>query len=134
MEGAWTGRSTKGWTEEITFRGIAAGSCVLETSFDAHPDETMVTLYHMHEDALLLTHYCVAKNQPRLRATAATADGRTVEFTFQDATGIPSRDVGHMDRLVVTFEGDDAVAMQWFWYADGGEQPMERIELTRAAG
>jgi hypothetical protein len=132
MQGTWSGVSTKGWEEQVTYREIAAGSCVLETSFDAHPDETMLTLYHMHRGDLLLTHYCVAKNQPRLRATAASSDGSTIEFTFLDATGIPSRDEGHMDRLVMTF-GGDAVRKQWFWYSAGNESPMERITLTRAA-
>jgi hypothetical protein len=131
MDGSWNGVSTKGWTDEVDFRTIAAESCLLETSFGAHPNETMLTLYHMHEGSLLLTHYCVAKNQPRLKATAASPDGRTIEFTFLDATGIPSRDSGHMDRLVITFEGIDRAHKRWFWYADGRETPMEGITLTR---
>lgn len=133
MEGAWTGVSTKGWSEEMTYTTIARGSCVLERSFDAHPNETMLTLYHLDGERLLLTHYCVARNQPRLVATRASADGNVVEFTFLDATGIASREQGHMDRLVMSF-GTDAVVKQWYWYADGAESPMERITLTRAAG
>ena len=116
----------------MTYKTIAAQSCVLETSFDAHPDETMLTLYHLSGEELLLTHYCVAKNQPRLKATAATEDGSVIEFTFLDATGMPSRDVGHMDRLVVTFE-EDGFTEQWFWYSDGKESPMEQITLTRSS-
>jgi hypothetical protein len=131
MDGSWTGTSTKGWTETVTYRVIARESCVLETSFDAHPNETMLTLFHLHEGALLLTHYCVAKNQPRLKATAASSDGGTVEFTFLDATGIPSRDAGHMDRLVITFEAPDQVRKQWYWYSAGKESPMEGIALNR---
>lgn len=130
MAGPWTGTSTKGWSETVSYETIARGSCVLERSFDAHPNETMLTLYHVHESALLLTHYCVARNQPRLRATGMSADGRTIEFTFESATGIASRDQGHMDRLVMTF-GDDAVVKQWYWYGDGKESPMEQITLTQ---
>src|SRR5262245_16984807 len=43
LEGKWTGRSSKGWTEAITFKTIAQGSVVHESSFDAHPNETMAT-------------------------------------------------------------------------------------------
>src|SRR5262245_13006910 len=45
LEGNWRGESTRGWSEDVSFRTIAAGSAVLETSFDAHPDETMVTMF-----------------------------------------------------------------------------------------
>ena len=33
MEGAWEGRSTKGWRESVSFKTIAGGSAVVETSF-----------------------------------------------------------------------------------------------------
>ncbi|HEY6050438.1 MAG TPA: hypothetical protein VIZ58_04260, partial [Thermoanaerobaculia bacterium] len=82
MEGTWDGRSTKGWQESISFKAIAGGSAVVETSFDAHPGETMLTVFHLDGEDLTLSHYCVAKNQPRLRATDISADGRTVVFTF----------------------------------------------------
>ena len=95
LEGKWRGRSTKGWEETITYKTIAAGSAVVETSFDAHPNETMLTVYHVDGDRLLLTHYCVSKTQPRLLATSFDDDGRTLTFTFLDGTSLPSRPRSH---------------------------------------
>src|SRR5688572_1652919 len=69
LEGEWNGASTRGWTDRVTFRAIAEGSVVVSTSFEAHPGETMMTMYHMDGSRLMLTHYCMAKNQPRLVAT-----------------------------------------------------------------
>lgn len=131
LEGAWVGESTKGWTEEVTFRAIAGGSAVVETSFDAHPGETMLTLFAMDGDRLRLTHYCMAKNQPRLEATAFDEGGRVVTFTFVDGGNLPSRDRGHMDKAVLRFEDDDHVLARWTWYQDGQERWLEEIRLTR---
>jgi len=131
IEGEWDGRSTKGWEDTNTFQVIAAASVLMGRSFDSHPNETMVTMYHLDGDELVLTHYCVARNQPRLRATTISPDGRTIEFTFRDATNLPSRDRGHMDRVVMQFVDDDHFTSQWTWYQDGKEQWMEKIEYVR---
>jgi hypothetical protein len=134
LEGSWRGRSTKGWTETGTYRTIAGGSVVMNTSFDAHPNETMITMYHLDGDRLLLTHYCVARNQPRLLATEISPDLSRVVFTFLDATNLPTRDVGHMDQCVIEFDGPDRFTEQWTWYAKGRESWMERIVNERVPG
>lgn len=131
LEGDWVGTSTKGWSDSSNFRTIAAGSVVVQTSFDAHPGETMMTMYHLDGSRVMLTHYCVAKNQPRLVATEASPDGKTFTFTFLDATGIPSREAGHMDKAVFTFEDDDNFTSRWTWYQNGSEQWMEEIRYRR---
>jgi hypothetical protein len=131
LDGVWEGRSTKGWVERTSFKTIAGGSCVMETSFDAHPSETMVTMFHMDGEQLMLTHYCVAKNQPRMRADQISPDGSQLTFTFFDGGNIPTRDRGHMDKAVFKFESPDRMSSQWTWYQNGKEQWMEEIVLTR---
>lgn len=132
LSGQWEGKSTKGWSEKSTWRVIAGGSCVMHIGFDAHPNETMATMFHMDGEHLMLTHYCVARNQPRLRATEISEDGKTIVFTFLDSTNLPSRDKGHMDKAVYTFESDERYTTQWTWYQDGQERWMEQISCTRA--
>ena len=131
LDGQWIGRSTKGWEETITFKTIAKGSVVVENSFDAHPNETMMTMFHLDGSRLLLTHYCVAGSQPRLAATAFDDAGRTVTFTFLDATNLPSRDKGHMDKAVFRFADDNTFSSQWTWYQEGKESWMEEIKYER---
>jgi len=132
LEGKWTGRSTKGWTEAITFKTIAQGSVVHESSFDAHPNETMATMYYLDGERLLLTHYCVSKTQPRLQATAFEDGGRKVTFTFRDGGNLPSRDKGHMDKVVINFIDDSHFTSQWTWYQQGNEKWLEEIKYERA--
>lgn len=131
LSGTWKGQSTKGWTDEVATKLIAGGSAVMMTSFDAHPGETMATLVHMDGERLLLTHYCVAKNQPRLLATAFDDGGATVTFTFLDATNLPSRDKGHMDKAVFHFVDRDHYTTRWTWYQGGAEKWMEEIRMER---
>jgi len=131
LEGEWVGTSTKGWSDTSKFTTIAAGSVVVQTSFDAHPGETMMTMYHLDGPRVMLTHYCVAKNQPRLMATESSSDGRTVTFSFHDATGIASREQGHMDKAVFTFEDEDHFTSRWTWYQGGTERWMEEIRYQR---
>ncbi len=131
LQGTWNGRSTKGWEEKVTYKTIARGSVVMETSFDAHPGETMLSAFHMDGDRLMLTHYCVAQNQPRLVATAFDDDGKTITFTFLDGTNLPSRDRGHMDKAIFRFEDADHFTSHWTWYQDGKESWMEEIRHAR---
>jgi hypothetical protein len=131
LEGKWRGRSTKGWEEVLTFKTIAGGSVVVGTSFDAHPNETMMTMYHMDGERLMLTHYCVAKNQPRLVATTFADSGKTITFTFLDGGNLASRDRGHMDKAVFRFIDDSHMTSRWTWYQDGREQWLEEIHLER---
>lgn len=133
LAGKWEGKSTKGWTEQVSFETIAGGSCVVESSFDAHPNEKMLTIFYMDGPQLMLTHYCVAKNQPRLRATEFGDDASAITFTFHDATNLPSRDRGHMDKCQIRFLGPDRLSVRWTWYQAGKESWMEDIELRRSA-
>jgi hypothetical protein len=131
LTGKWMGKSTKGWTDRIEFNLLAGGSAVEERSFDAHPGETMLTIFHMDGDRLMLTHYCVAKNQPRLLATIISPDGKTIEFTFLDATNLPSRNKGHMDKAVYHFVDNNHFTTRCTWYEDDNEKWMEEIQMER---
>jgi hypothetical protein len=134
LAGTWEGKSSKGWTERLTIKPIAAGSCVMEESqfaHDANPVNNMLTVYHLDGEHLMLTHYCMAKNQPRLRASTFSDDGKQVTFEFLDGTNLASRDVGHMDKVVIYFDAADSFRSHWTFYARGKEQWMEQITYKR---
>lgn len=131
LEGKWIGRSTKGWQETITYKVIARGSVVYESSFDAKPDAAMATMFYLDGSRLLLTHYCVSKTQPRLQATSFEDGGRKVTFTFLDATNLASRDKGHMDKVVLNFIDDEHFTSKWTWYQNAKETWLEEIKYER---
>jgi hypothetical protein len=130
LAGSWEGRSSVGWTSRSELEVIARGSALLErTNFEAHPGETMLTLFHMDGPELLLTHYCVAGNQPRLAATEIAGD--TLRFTFRDATNLPAREHGHMGAAFFRLEGPDAFSSQWSFQEGGRTSWMEEIHYRR---
>ena len=131
LEGKWRGRSTNGWEEVINYKTIAKGSVVVANSFDAHPNESMMTMFYLDGDRLMLTHFCVAGNQPRLVATSFEDGGKAIIFTFLDGTNLPSRDQGHMDKLVFRFIDEKRAVSRWTWCQDGKETWMEEIALER---
>lgn len=134
LAGEWEARSTQQWEGVHTMEVIAGGSAILSSSkIGPHPGagESMATLFHMDGDRLMVTHYCMAGNQPRLVATSVSADGRTIEFAFLDGTNMTSRDSGHMDRAIFTVESTDRYRSRWTFYQKGEERWMEDIVSTR---
>lgn len=134
LAGQWDQHSTKGWQGSASVRVIAGGSALMLTSnIGPHPgaDETMVTVVHLDGDRLMLTHYCMARNQPRLVATAISGDGKTIEFGFLDATNLRSADAGHMNRAVYTIESPDRYRSRWTFSRKREESWMEEIVTTR---
>jgi len=137
LDGAWHTRSTKGWEENQQFHVIAKGSAVTSESVPVAnptgnaPVAPMLTVYHMDGDRLLLTHYCEAGNQPRMVATSIEDEGRTVHFSFLDATNLVSNSAGHMHSVVMTFSGDNHFSERWSWYQNGKEQWMESVQNER---
>ncbi len=134
LQGVWRGASSKGWTDTSELRLIAAGSVLLETSRftdDTEGKNAMASAFQLDGRNLLVTHYCEAGNAPRLVASAFEEGGKVVTFTFQSGVNLPSRDQGHMDKLVVRFQDRDHYSTRWTWYHDGKETWLEDIHYER---
>ncbi len=132
LAGEWQAKSSKGWDEPVSYELVAGGSVVVESnSFKDAPQNKMFTMFHLDGDRLLATHYCASGNQPRLIASGVSDDGRQLTFTYLDATGLPSRDHGHMDQAVFRFLAPDRFIARWTWYQKGAESWLEEIEHRR---
>jgi hypothetical protein len=132
LEGKWTARSTKGWTETNTYEIAAKGSVVFNRSFfEGEENDGMLSTFFLDGDLLMLTHYCEARNQPTLVAATIDENGVRVAFRFDHGTNMKSRDTGHMDSVVMQFIDDDHVRSRWSWYAKGQEKWFEDIEQVR---
>lgn len=133
MAGFWEGKDTSsGRKIRHEYRVIANGSTVMSISdYDAHPNDQMVTMYSLDSGKLILTHYCVARNQPRLEAANISADGSSLEFKFKDGTGMKDINTGHMHHAKVWFVGPDEFKDQWSFYQNGKETFMEEFVMKR---
>lgn len=124
LAGTWEG-SAGDKTDTISYAVISNGSVVMESEHNYG----MVTMYHLDNDRLMMTHYCAAKNQPRMVAEIAP-DGKTMRFRFLDATNLASADDGHMDGLVMTMEDPDHITQTWT-FIDHGKTTTDTFHLTR---
>jgi hypothetical protein len=88
----------------------AAGSAVVETVFPGSPHE-MVTVYHADGPDLVLTHYCMEGNQPRMRAK--NPKGSRFDFAFDGGTGINPKKDRHMNSASLEFVGPDELRSVW---------------------
>src|ERR671939_399585 len=61
LVGRWEAQGDR--KEALSYELIAGGTALLEREMGADRPE-MVTLYHLDGSRLLLTHYCMAGNQP----------------------------------------------------------------------
>ena len=75
----------------------------------------MVTMYHPDGDHLMMTHYCSAHNQPRMRSQTVAVESKNITFDFVDVTNLSAPDAGHMSKLVVTFGDKDHFTQEWTW-------------------
>ena len=85
----------------------AGGSAVQETTFPGGPME-MVSLYHLDRAAVLMTHYCILGNQPRMKADP-TAPANQIRWKFAGGTNLDPAKDAHMHGATVTFLGDDRI-------------------------
>jgi len=125
MEGNWAGKNLQGQPIQVTFRETAGGSALM-SEIHGH-GEDMVTMFHMDGDRLLMTHYCGAGNQPRMKVVSV--DAKSVSFEFFDGTNIGPGD-GHMQH--VTFSQPDAEHQTEEWvFVDHGKEIKELFTLER---
>ncbi|MFG0329693.1 MAG: hypothetical protein ACF8PN_07325 [Phycisphaerales bacterium] len=133
LVGVWeTTIDDKGSIARETFEVIAGGTTLVQrTEFLNDPSHTMLTMYHVHDDELVLKHYCVAGNQPEMKATKFAQNPRRITFTYSGATGMADRNEGHMDRAFFTFVDDDHFRDKWDWYEDGEVTWAHEFTYTR---
>jgi hypothetical protein len=127
LEGNWAGKGSEGQVVKVSFRMTAGGSALM-SEIQGRGPENMITMFHLDGDRLLLTHYCGAGNQPRMKVIAS--DAKSVTFEFVDGTNIGPGD-GHMQR--VTFAQLDANHHTEEWvFLDHGKEQKEVFTLERA--
>jgi hypothetical protein len=129
LSGNWEGKASNGKDLKVTFRPTSGGSALLSEILS---EGNMITMFHVDNDRVLATHYCGAGNQPRMQATMSP-DGKTITFTFVDATNLASPKAGHMHALVISMPDADHHSEDWTFAADGKERT-EHFDLTRTHG
>ena len=127
LNGTWEGKASNSESVKIVFRPTSGGSAILSEILGK---EDMISMFHMDNDRVLMTHYCGAGNQPRMQATMSP-EGKSITFDFIDGTNMASSKAGHMSNLVITMPDSDHHSEDWTFVQEDGKQMKEHFELAR---
>src|SRR5271166_1720624 len=96
----------------------AGGSVVHETLFPGQPHE-MVSVYTVDGPDLIMTHYCVLGNQPRMKADPKSPVNQIV-WSFAGGSNLDPKKDKHMHEATLTIVDDDHIELTAVAWDDGG--------------
>jgi hypothetical protein len=131
LAGAWTATASDGKQVHVTYEVIGNGSALVERESASGDHAAMETVYHLDGDKLVLEHYCMAGNQPRMRASGYNPQTGELKFDFVSAGNLKSPSDGHMHNASFRFISNDQFAAEWTFYKDGKAQFTEKIQYKR---
>src|SRR5262245_61637562 len=129
LAGEWEAETSMG-KARVSYELIAGGTALSERETMEHMPP-MQTVYHLDGERLLLTHYCMAGNQPRLQATAFRPENGELRFEFLDATNLASPSSGHMHNATLRFIDKDHVVSEWEFFENGRKKSTESFHYVR---
>src|ERR1700682_5824726 len=101
----------------------AGGSVIHETLFPGQPHE-MVSIYTVDGPDLVMTHYCMLGNQPRMKASAKSLGnnslGNKLNFEFAGGSNLDPKKDKHMHSAIVTFVDADHYEVDGIGWENGG--------------
>lgn len=131
LSGTWEGKAGHGADAvrtKVTYKVTGMGSAVVETQFPGTANE-MVTVYHLDGEKLLLTHYCAAQNQPKMRY-APGKEGSVLKFDFVSGSNMKPTDA-HMHNLTLRLLDKDHIVSEWAFYANGKAGNVAKFDMYR---
>ena len=128
LVGEWKGDASSDGAS-LSYELVANGTALVERESGAGRP-TMMTMYHRDGERLLLTHYCMAGNQPRMQARYDRAKGE-IAFDFVDATNLTGPNATHMHNVTIRFIDDNQIETVWQLYQKGTATGAERARYTR---
>ena len=127
LVGTW---DVEGMDRQVTYSLTGDDETVIE-SFEGEP--TMSTFYHRDGDALRLTHYCNAGNQPRMKAVRYDAGKGVLKFEFVDVTNLKAPEAYYTRDLEIRFLSEDRIVLEFVGTKDGetSASPMTLIRRSQ---
>jgi hypothetical protein len=132
LVGHWQTESTNRQQATLDLDLTSGGTALIEKfrSVEGSKEVEMITLYYLDGDRLKLTHYCMAGNQPTMRATYAP-DAKTLAFDFESASNLKSPNDGHMHSAVYTFLDNDHFKTRWTYLKNQKPEFTEEVTYIR---
>jgi hypothetical protein len=124
LAGTWVAADKDGKpTDQVVsvIKVTAGGSAVHETLFPGS-DKEMVSVYHRDGADLVMTHFCMLGNQPRMKADPKSPANQ-ICFKFAGGSNLDPAKDKHMHEGTITFVDDDHI--EWCGVAWEGGKPIK---------
>jgi len=121
LAGTWVAADKDGKpTDDVVsvIKVTAGGSAVHETIFPGQPHE-MVSLYTAEGPDLVMTHYCMLGNQPRMKADSKSAAANKLNFEFAGGGNLDPKKDKHMHAATLTFVDADHIELEGIGWENG---------------
>lgn len=131
LAGEWQGTSKTGEESDplvAEYVVSSGGTIVIERLF-AHTPHEMVSIYEEDGGKVVMTHYCMLRNKPKMSLTSA--DNNTMRFDLTTGNDFDASKDRHMHSLIVAFEGDDEIQQQWTCFNEGKNEHTTVVDLKR---
>ena len=119
LVGTWVNADKDGKpTDEVVsvMRLTAGGSAIHETLFPGQPHE-MISMYTADGSDLVMTHYCMLGNQPRMKAVKPA--GNQIQFEFVDGGNLDVKKDKHMHAATLTIVDADHIEIDGIGWENG---------------
>jgi hypothetical protein len=126
----WSGGRTGSGNLRVTYALTGGGSALVENLVMGGVP-TMTTVYHLDGTDLRMTHYCAARNQPRLKAVRFDEAQSSAEFALVDVTGIGPKNPGHVQGFSVRLLDAERINLRFTFGGGPGRPAVENILVRR---
>jgi hypothetical protein len=120
LVGKWSADSPMMGKMNTEFR-LIAGDSVIEERFAGGTPMEMLSTYHDVNGKLTMTHYCMLRNQPRMKLTKSTADSLT--FDLAPTPGLNVAKDKHMHGATYTFIDANHFKLEGVSWENGKSSP-----------
>jgi len=129
LVGEWQAKTENGKTIHIKYDLIAGGSALVER--EVVENTAMETIFHLDGSRLLLTHYCMLGNHPRMQARKYDPATGELTFEFLDVTNLATPTAAHMHNVQMRIVDKDHLTSQWQLFEGGQMKSTDNLLFTR---
>lgn len=134
LVGTWVAADEEGKpTDQVVsiIKLTAGGSAIHETLFPGQ-DHEMVSIYTADGSDLVMTHYCMLGNQPRMKADPKSP-ANTIKFVFAGGSNLDVKKDKHMHGATLTIVDADHIELEGEGWENGkpADEMCGKMKLIR---
>lgn len=127
----WTGARQDRGKMNVHYYLTGNGSALVE-DLATGDTPSLTTVYHLDNGDLRATHFCGARNQPRLKASKIDLAKNEFDFGFVDVSNVTSMAAPFVHGLDVQMVSPQELVLVFHFEANG-KKSLEHVTLKRAA-